>query len=135
MNNAIIEAVPGRYFSTVWFVPGKDKDFMGAMWRDGDGPYHFTFRFRYYDGKMNDGPFNDDMKHTYHTVDEASRSEAEAKESLLRVLQKLIGPEWGFYPDELDEVVIQSADPMEVIAKITARPWAHVQTNCKGGDA
>lgn len=47
-----IEFKEGRYFAAVWFVSGivrgTGESWLCALYRDKDGPWRITYRFRYY---------------------------------------------------------------------------------------
>ena len=78
-----IEFKEGRYFSQIWNVGGRGKDWLGAVWKDPDGPWTLTYRFRYYlDDKAHDSA---DERSWYEMQVPAS----EPEERVLRAMNKI----------------------------------------------
>jgi hypothetical protein len=129
--DAIIDLRDGRYFAAIAFVYGEQhRDYLASVWRDKDGPWTMTCRFRYYiDDRAHDSA---DEKCEMCAVDTHDRTEEEMLRTLRITVEALVA---GGFNDRLDWLDVKSDDAMVVFEKLAARPWAHVQRMPAQGDA
>ena len=115
---------PGRYFIGVWFASdGRTKDWMGSVYRDGDGPWVVRHRFRHYKSeKVWDSGDHKDWYEASGTITEDA-----AKEAMDQLLAAM--PLGGF--TKTDFCPMFSDDPEENIRRLSECPWVHMKVMSK----
>jgi hypothetical protein len=120
----MIEFKDGSYYLGVWFVGGKDTDWMGCAWREEGSPnWIFRARFRYHNPESRN-PFDamDRKSFTSWQVDGRKKSEAEIERDVTKIA-KLIGLRFGVEP----EFVEIRGDRDKALFNLAMKPWAHVR--------
>lgn len=120
----MIEFKEGNFYLGIWFVGGKDTDWLGCVWREKDSPdWIFRARFRYHNSASRD-PFDgmDKKSFTSWNVDGAKKSEDQIKKDI-DLIASLIGLRLGVKP----EYVEIKGDHDKALFKLAMQPWAHIE--------
>jgi len=122
----------GRYFAIVLFCHGdKDRDWLASVWRDGEGPWHIDYRFRYYATCDKGDAFSGkDEKSEYSATARPGMTETEVCTSVRLMGEMLVRT--GFN-DKIDVVETKSDDPAKVFELLQGRPWFHVKPVSEAG--
>lgn len=135
-TRAIFEIRQGRFYEAIWFLCGPEhkRDWMAAMWTDGDeDDWHVVYRFRYYLDDVTDPLLKSADK---KSVSEVKIPKSEPKAKIRAVVDTMAKGlmEMGF-GTELDVLDLRTADARTIGRKLTARPWAHAREITGRGDA
>lgn len=120
----MIEFKEGNYYLGIWFVGGKDTDWLGCAWKEKDNPnWIFRARFRYHNPESQ-SPFDslDKKSFTNWNVDGARKSEQQIEQDI-NLIAKLIGLRLGVEP----EFVEIRGDRDRAVFRLAMQPWAHIQ--------
>lgn len=112
-----------RFYAVIGFVHGEKagRDWLGAAWKDAEGPWHVTYRFRYYrDDKVWDSL---DEKNWYEAT-----AEGKSKEEVVDLLRKMADMlvAGGFAP-ELSWLTPDSDDVVYLQHVLQSQKWASVK--------
>ncbi len=127
--SAVAEIVPGRFFVGFWFVGDESGDWFAAMWRDKDGPWRASYRFRY----PGQGDGGKDLRRSY-SLEAPSQSAADEKKlrDALDMIAALAGCR---YRGDAHYVPVQSDIPEIVGGKLAEQSWASFAGMSSGGAA
>ena len=119
---AMIEPKPGRYFAAIAFIYGNEPcDWLGAVWRDPEGPWHIDYRFRYYRDEDTSSASRD-QKNEYSLTAAPEMPEKEVRALFDQVIAALRA---GGFNDRVDVLELHTDDPDTVSRAILAAPWSH----------
>lgn len=119
----MIDLRVGRYVSTIWFVQGVNKDFLGALWRNDGDDFVFDYRIRTYVDNLV-GRKSKDKIAPYRMEFLPGDNERFALDAASRVVSSL--KYLDFISHDLPDVVlVNSDDPVTIVELLAARPWAH----------
>lgn len=128
---ATIEIKPGRYFAAIVFIGGKHpRDYLAAVWRDVEGPWHLDYRFRYYKDSKNFD--SDDEKSAYSVTMDRDVPEEKVVATVRMIAEMLVEEDFN---EKLTFLEPKSDDPQVVGELFIKQPWAHLQPTGIGGDA
>lgn len=124
MGQPIIEIKPGRYFSAIWYIEGRDKNWMAALWRDEpDGAFTLSGRFRYYvDDKRHD---SDDRKSVFGAVAQPHMTEAKMLSDIDSLADGLVRAGFG---RAVEKLILRTNDPMKVMEALQREKWSAIKT-------
>ena len=121
----MIEFKPGSYYLGIWFVGGKDTDWLACAWREKGSPqWIFRSRFRYH-SPQSKNPFDDKDKKSFSNfeIDANQKTEAMIEEDVGKIAS-IIALRLGV-PTEFVEV---RGDMDRALYRLALQPWAHIQT-------
>jgi hypothetical protein len=120
----MIEFKDGNYYLGVWFVGGKDTDWMGCAWHEKDNPnWIFRARFRYHNPESK-SPFDNKDRKSFMNfgVDGSKKSEEQIIKDV-GMIARLVGLRLGVEP----EFVEIRGDKDKALFNLAMQPWAHVR--------
>ena len=116
-RDRMLEFGNDTYYSRMWFITGDKQDWLGALFRKGDGPWQVHYRFRYYAETGND----DDDRKSWYAV---QPNETEAKcIAGLKVLIDVIQARFG---GEVHELILCTDDPHKIHCALAREEWCHL---------
>lgn len=106
----------------MWFLPGGDKDWLAAVYRDPGGEFTLRYRFRYY---KSPDPWDDrDEKNWYTGIFKPPRTEEEivAKVDFLAQSMECMG-----FGGKVCGLVLRTDDPQRVAEEMGKQSWSHMK--------
>jgi hypothetical protein len=122
---AIFKFEKGRYYSAIYFLEGREQDWMACVFRDlPDGKWRFTYRFRYYvDEKIH----GSDDKRSVYDCSCGDSTEQEVLSAVSKAANMLV--ETGYSPSgRIHKLRPCTDDPMKLGEMLAREDWAHVKT-------
>ena len=119
----MLEFLPGRYCSQLWFLPAPSHklDVLAALFLDADN-WTFIYRFRYDEGSIDVWDGTDSKSWTMMTIAH-KLNEGE----VLQKLNQLLGAMAQGLEAEVHILPLRSSDTDFIMKQIAQQPWAHVR--------
>ena len=125
-----MEFQKGRYVLGMWFITDKrDQDWLAHVYRDGDGPWHLEYRFRYYSAESKNPFDGKDEKSHYAFVIRGEKTEADVLDTLRTLILPVIFRFTATAPGGLPffrEVLFRTDDPPTILAALAKEPFCHI---------
>ncbi len=120
-----MEPEPREWIYGIWFVPGKDCDYLATLLKR-EGNVVLNYRFRHYSEESTDPHDGKDTKHGWTATmgddsDESLRKAIESQEKIIPVLEARYGSKCDFVRMECWK------DDPKFFFELASRPWAHVK--------
>lgn len=118
-EEGVISVKDGRYFSAIVFVEGERQNWLGAIYQDPGEPYHFAYRFRYY----NDDEGDCEEMLTVG-VAKADITEVQALSDMNTAARQLMETGFGQRCHKLN---VRTSNALEIIRALAREEWAVVK--------